>query len=91
MLHFTPTFRVIEGIHVSVDITLQVVVEARCWWEEGQTDGHQLPASLQAVVTEVFCGLTTELDVELITQTLVTPPTHHHLPNRDCHVSRTKH
>ncbi len=64
---------------MSIDVALQVGVKARCGGKEGQTDGHQLPASLQAVVAEVLCGLTTQLDVELITQTLVTPPTHHHL------------
>lgn len=64
---------------MSVYVALQVGVEAWCWREEGQADGHQLPASLQAVVAEVLCGLTTQLDVEFITQTLVTPPTHNHL------------
>lgn len=73
------TFGVIQRVHVSVDVALQVGVEARCGGEEGQTDGHQLPASLQAVIAEVLCGLTTQLDVELITQTLITPPAHHHL------------
>lgn len=73
------TLGVIEGVHVSVDVALQVGVKAGCGGEEGQTDGHQLPASLQAVVAEVLCGLATQLDVELIAQTLVTPPTHHHL------------
>lgn len=73
------TLGVVERVHVSVDVALQVGVEAGCGGEEGQTDGHQLPASLQAVIAEVLCGLTTQLDVELVTQTLVTPPSHHHL------------
>lgn len=53
------TFCVIKGVHVSVDVALQVGVEAGRRGEESQTDGHQLPASLQAVVAEVLCGLTT--------------------------------
>lgn len=64
---------------MSVDVTLQVRVEPRCGREEGQTDGHQLPAPLQTVVAEVLGGLTTQLYVELVTETLVTPPSHHHL------------
>lgn len=64
---------------MSADVALQVGMEAGRWGEEGQADGHQLPASLQAVVAEVLCSLTTQLDVQLVSQTLVTPPTHHHL------------
>lgn len=64
---------------MAVDVAFQVGVEAGCGGEEGQADSHQLPASLQAIIAEVLCGLTTQLDVELITQTLVTPSTHHHL------------
>ena len=73
------TFGVIEGVHVSVDVALQVGVEAGCWREKGQTDGHQFPATFQAIIPEVLCGLTAQLDVKLITQTLVTPATHHNL------------
>lgn len=68
---------------MSVDVALQVVVEAGCGGEEGQADSHQLPASLQAVVAEVLCGLATQLNVELITQALVAPPTYHHLAQTD--------
>lgn len=64
---------------MSADVALQVGVKAGCGGEEGQTDGHQLPASLQAVVAEVLCSLTTQLNVKLVTQTLGTPPAHHHL------------
>jgi len=76
-----PTLGVVLGVHVSADVPLQVGVEAGCGGEEGQTDGHQLPAPLQAVVAEVLRGLAAQLDVELITQTLVTPAAHHHLTN----------
>lgn len=76
---FLLTLGVVEGVHVSVDVTLQVRVEPRRGREEGQTDGHQLPAPLQTVVAEVLGGLTTQLYVELVTETLVTPPSHHHL------------
>lgn len=64
---------------MSADVALQVGMEAGRRGEEGQADGHQLPASLQAVVAEVLCSLTTQLDVQLVSQTLVAPPTHHHL------------
>lgn len=64
---------------MSVNVALQVGVKTGRRWEEGQTDGHQLPASLQTVIAEILCGLTTQLDVELIAQTLVTPPANHHL------------
>ena len=73
------TLGVVEWVHVPVDVALQVVVEAGRGGEEGQSDSHQLPASFQAIIAEVLCSLTTKLDVELITQALVTPPTHHHL------------
>lgn len=53
------TFGVIERVHVSADVPLQVVMEARRGGEEVQADGHQLPASFQAVVTEILCSLTT--------------------------------
>lgn len=73
------TFGVVERVHVSVDVALQVGMKAGCGGKEGQADGHQLPASLQAVIAEILCSLTTQLNVKLITQTLVAPPTHHHL------------
>lgn len=64
---------------MSTDVALQVGVKAGCWGEELQTDGHQLPASLQAIIAEILRGLTTQLYVELVPQTLVTPSMHHHL------------
>lgn len=64
---------------MSVDVSLQVVVKARGGGEEGQTDGHELPAPLKTVVTEVLGGLSTQLDVKLIPQTLTAPSSHHHL------------
>lgn len=73
------TFGVIKRIHVSVDVAFQVGMKARGRGEEGQADGHQLPASLKAIIAEILCSLTTQLNVKLITQTLVTPATHYHL------------
>lgn len=64
---------------MSVDVALQVGVEAGCGGEESKANSHELPASLQAVVAEVLSSLTAQLDVELITQTLVAPTTDHHL------------
>lgn len=81
------TFGVIERVHVSADVSLQVVMEARGGGEEVQTDGHQLPASFQAVVAEILCSLTTQLDIKLVTQTLVTPPTNHYLSSTQRRVS----
>lgn len=73
------TLGVVERVRVSADVALQVGVEAGRGGEEAQADGHQLPASLQAVVAEVLRGLATQLDVELVTEALVAPPAHHHL------------
>lgn len=73
------TLGVVQRVHVSADVALQVGVEAGRRGEEGQADGHQLPASLQAVVAEVLRGLATQLDVQLVPETLVAPPAHHHL------------
>ena len=42
-------------------------------WEKGQTNGHELPAPGQALVTEVLGGLPAQLDVELVSQTLHAP------------------
>ena len=39
------TFGVIDGVHVPVDVALQVGMELGCGWEEGQADGHELPAT----------------------------------------------
>lgn len=76
---FLRTLGVVERVHVSVDVALQIVVEARRRGEEGQTDGHELPASLETVVAEVLCGLSAELDVELVPQALAAPAPHCHL------------
>lgn len=76
------TLSVVEGVHVAADVALQVGMEARSRGEKGQADSHELPAPLQAVIAEILCGLTTQLDVELITQTLIAPPTHHNLRHR---------
>lgn len=51
------TFGVINGVHMPVDIALQVGVELGGRWEEGQADGHELPATGQALQAEVLCGL----------------------------------
>ncbi len=80
---FVRTLGVVERVHVSVDVALQVVVEARRRGEEGQTDGHELPASLETVVAEVLCGLSAQLDVELIPQALAAPASHCHLQSHD--------
>lgn len=80
---FSPTFSVIQRVHVSADVTLQIAVKVGSRGKESQTDGHQLPASLQTVVAEVLCSLSTQLDVKLIPQPLVTPSTHHHLPQME--------
>lgn len=81
--HIFSTFSVIEGVHVSADVTLQVAVKVGSRGKESQTDGHQLPASLQTVVAEILCRLTTQLNVKFITQALVTPSAHHHLPKME--------
>ena len=73
------TFGVVEGVHVSSDVALQVGVEAGRGGEEGQADGHQLPAALQAVVAEVLRGLAAQLDVQLVSHALVAPATRRHL------------
>lgn len=77
--HIFSTFSVIEGVHVSADVTLQVAVKVGGGRKESKADGHQLPASLQTVVAEILRRLTTQLNVKLIAQALVTPPAHHHL------------
>lgn len=41
--------------------------------EEGQADGHELPAARQALVAEVLGGLPAQLDVELVPQPLHAP------------------
>lgn len=41
--------------------------------EEGQTNGHELPAPGQALVSEVLGGLPAQLDVELVSQALHAP------------------
>lgn len=64
---------------MSADVTFQVGMKAGRWRKESKADGHQLPASLQAVIAEILCSLTTQLNIKLITQALVTPPTHHNL------------
>lgn len=68
---------------MSADVTLQVAVKVWSRGEESQADGHQLPASLQTVVAEILCSLTTQLNVKLVTQALVTPSAHHHLPKTE--------
>lgn len=81
-IHWTEVFftlGVVQRVHVSVDVSLQVVVKARGGGEEGQTDGHELPAPLKTVIAEVLSGLSTQLDEELIPQTLTAPSSHHHL------------
>lgn len=77
------TFGVIEGVHVSADVTLQVAVKVGRGGEESKADGHQLPAPLQTVIAEVLRRLTTQLNVKLITQALVTPSAYHHLPKME--------
>lgn len=77
------TFSVIERVHVSADVTLQVAVEMGSRGKESEADGHQLPASLQTVIAEILCSLTTQLNVKLIAQALVTPSAHHHLPKTE--------
>lgn len=73
------TFGVIKRVHVSADVTFQIGMKAGRWGKESKADGHQVPASLQAVIAEILCSLTTQLNIKLITQALITPPTHHDL------------
>ena len=62
------TFGIVDRVHVPVDVALQVGVELGRGWEEGQADGHKLPATGQALKAKVLGGLPAQLDVELIPQ-----------------------
>lgn len=71
---FPLTFGVIHRIHVPVNISFEIGMEFGSGWEKGQTNGHELPAARQALVSEVLGGLPAQLDVELIPQALHAPP-----------------
>lgn len=56
-----------------VNVSFKVGMKFGSGWEKGQTNGHELPATGQALVTEVLGGLPAQLDVELVSQPLHAP------------------
>lgn len=64
------TFLVTGGLHVALDVALQVAAELGRGGEEGQAHGHQLPAGRQAARAHVARGLTHQLHVQLVPQAL---------------------
>lgn len=58
---------------MSLNVSLQVASELGRGGEEGQADGHEFPASLQASQAQVVSGLSDQLDVQLVPQALHAP------------------
>lgn len=64
---------------MSLNVALKIASELGRWREEGQADGHELPAATEAVEVQVVRGLPDQLDIQLVPQALRAPALGHYM------------
>lgn len=75
---FILTLFVITGLQVPLNVTLKIASELGWRREEGQADGHELPAGTEAAEVQVVRGLPDQLDIQLVPQALYAPALGHY-------------